>query len=490
MPLTLRRAGWTPWLLFLGGALISAFTIRQGIDPFDEGIALSAARRVANGQVPYADFTWAYGPATPYLLAGLFKVFGLSLLQWRVLRVSADAGVALVVWVLLRRFEVPPRLALLGWLAAVCAMAQPRSANPFPFALLFALLAIATVRRPVVAALFIALAAAFRLDFALYGAAAITVMLLVDRDWKKAIRFWAITAAVSLLIYAPFLAQIGPARLCTALVGTSLHDRSYWTLSFPISYGGSISLRPHALKDILDYYQPLLLVIGLGIAAFMRRAGLALLVLGLGALSYLLSRTDEFHTQPLFVVLAVLLPALAIRKRPRVVVVAAAVVFALMLAEGVANRLSALFRPPAMSEVHVAAADGVEAPPPEARALERVVADVDRLAPSPGDPIYVAPRRSDLVTFSNSIVYVLADRDNAANMDFGLVTSAAEQRAIVDRLRARRPRVIVRWTDPLSSKQEPNLRGRASGSHALDDYLASDYRLLERLYHYDVLVPR
>jgi hypothetical protein len=139
--------------------------------------------------------------------------------------------------------------------------------------------------------------------------------------------------------------------------------------------------------------------------------------------------------------------------------------------------------------VHVAAADGVEAPPREARALERVVADVDARVP-PGEPIYVAPRRSDLVTYSNSIVYVLADRDNAAGKDFGLVTSTAEQQAIVDRLRQRRPGVIVRWTDPLSSKEEPNLRGRPSGSHTLDGYLASDYRLLERLYHYDVLVPR
>jgi hypothetical protein len=85
---------------------------------------------------------------------------------------------------------------------------------------------------------------------------------------------------------------------------------------------------------------------------------------------------------------------------------------------------------------------------------------------------------------------VLADRDNAARRDFGLVTSAAEQQAIVDRLRARRPRVVVRWTDPLSSKEEPNLRGTPSGSRALDEYLAADYRLLERLYHYDVLVPR
>jgi hypothetical protein len=484
-----RHIRWP--LLFLGAALISAFTIRQGIDPFDEGIALSAARRVANGEVPYADFTWAYGPAWPYLLAGLSKVFGgASLLQWRVLRVIADASVALVVYALLRRrFETPQWVALLGWLAAACAMAQPRSANPFPYALLFALLAVASRRRLPLAALFIGLSAAFRVDFALYGTAAITAAVLAERQWRGAARFVGLALAASLIPYVPFLIDIGPAKLYDALIGTSLHDRDYWTLSFPLSYGGSVSLRPHALKDVLDFYQPLLLVIGLGIAVFMRKAGLALLVFGLGALSYLLSRTDEFHTQPLFVALAVLLPALALRRQPRIVAIAAVVVFALMLAEGVGNRLSALFRPPAMSEVQVAAADGVEAPPPEARALERVVADVDGLVP-PGQPIYVAPRRSDLVTYSNSIVYVLADRDNAAGRDFGLVTSAQEQQAIVARLRARRPRVVVRWTDPLSSKAEPNLRGRPSGSHALDDYLASDYRLRERLYHYDVLVPR
>ncbi|MEA2459636.1 MAG: hypothetical protein QOC95_2608, partial [Thermoleophilaceae bacterium] len=274
-----------------------------------------------------------------------------------------------------------------------------------------------------------------------------------------------------------------------ALVGTSLHDRGYWTLSFPLSYGGSISLRPHALKDVLDYYQPLLLVIGLAIAVFTRRAGLALLVFGLGALSYLLSRTDEFHTQPLFVALAVLLPALAVTARPRVVKFAAAAVFALMLAHGVANRVSALFGPPALAAVHVDTADGAEAPPREARALEQVVAAIHARVP-PGEPIYVAPRRSDLVAYSNTILYVLADRDNAAQRDFGLLTSPAEQQRIVDQVRAARPKVVVRWTDPLSSKPEPNLRGRSSGAHQLDDYLASDYRLLARLYHYDVLVPR
>jgi hypothetical protein len=349
----------------------------------------------------------------------------------------------------------------------------------------------------VITAALTALAAAFRLDFALYGAAGVIALLVLDRRYRETAHFAAFTAAFSLLIYAPFLIQIGPADLYDALIGTSLHDRDYWTLSFPISYGGGFRLWgpgafAHDLKDVVDFYQPLLLVIGFAIAAVaaaFHRVWAGLVVFGIGALSYLLSRTDEFHTQPLFVVLAIVLPAVAVWQRNRALTIAAAALFALMLVHGAANRASALLDPPPFSRVHLDAADGTEAPPREARALEKVVADIHARVP-PGDPIYVAPRRSDLVAYSNSILYVLADRDNAAKRDFGLTASASEQQQIVDQLRSARPRVVVRWTDPLSSKAEPNLRGRPSGVRTLDIYLASDYRLLERLYHYDVLVPR
>src|SRR4051794_28502917 len=271
-------------LLFAGGALISAFTILQGIDPFDEGIALSAARRVSEGQVPYADFTWAYGPVTPYPLGGLFKLFGTSLLQWRVLGGIAGAAVALTGFVLLRPWGppqgallgwlaaggagwAPPKVALLGWLAAACAMAAPRSANPFPFALLFALLALLSAageRRVVMTAAMTGLAAAFRLDFALYAAAGVTALLVLERRYRETARYLAFLAAFTALIYLPFLIDIGPADLYRALIGPSLHDRDYWTLPFPFGYDGSLDLwRPHALKDLLDHYQPLILGIGL-----------------------------------------------------------------------------------------------------------------------------------------------------------------------------------------------------------------------------------
>jgi hypothetical protein len=167
-------------LLFVAGLLISGFTILRGIDPFDEGLTLQAARRVAEGQVPYRDFLWAYGPLHPYLLGGLFKLFGTSLLWWRVIRVLVDAGVAVLVFVIVRR-AAPQRVAFVAWLTAACAMAQPTGANPFAPALLCALAALLVAvdargtRGWIGAGALCALAAAWRLDFGAYAVIAAVV---------------------------------------------------------------------------------------------------------------------------------------------------------------------------------------------------------------------------------------------------------------------------------------------------------------------------
>lgn len=68
----------------------------NGIQPNDEGLMLQAASRIAHGQVPYSDFWWFYPPGQPYLLAALWKVFGPSLLTWR-LEFAAYAGVGILI---------------------------------------------------------------------------------------------------------------------------------------------------------------------------------------------------------------------------------------------------------------------------------------------------------------------------------------------------------------------------------------------------------
>ena len=97
----------------------------------------------------------------------------------------------------------------------------------------------------------------------------------------------------------------------------------------------------------------------------------------------------------------------------------------------------------------------------------------------PGEPIYVVPRRSDLVTAGNPLLYVLADRPNPTRYDIeapGVVTSAPVQREIVADLERARPRVVVRDTSPVTAAPEPNAAGRSSGVTLLDDHLARAYR--------------
>jgi len=310
---------------------------------------------------------------------------------------------------------------------------------------------------------------------------------------------------VTILAYLPFLVAVGPSDLYDALVGSSLRERDFWTLPFPVNYGGSLRGWPPGalaadLKDVLGFYVPALALAGLAVAALAgvlrarrepsaawRAAGV--LVLGAGGLFYLLSRTDEFHTTPLIVLLAVALPLALTPDVARPLRVAAAACLVLLAGHGAANRLSVLVQPPPLETVDVPVADGAKAPPAEARALERMVATVQREVPS-GEPIYAITSRSDLIRFNQPLIYVLTQRDNPTDRDFGLQTSEAEQRRIVTALSDQRPGAIVRWTDPISTRREPNLRGRPSGSRLLDQWVAAEYRQLQRAGDYEVLVPR
>ena len=72
-------------LLFLG--------MDRSCNLYDEGLILTGAMRVAAGNIPYRDFYAEYGPAQFYILAGLFKLFGPSVLIERLFDLSVQAGI-------------------------------------------------------------------------------------------------------------------------------------------------------------------------------------------------------------------------------------------------------------------------------------------------------------------------------------------------------------------------------------------------------------
>lgn len=64
---------------------ILLFFFNRGFAYYDEGFILHATQRVMRGEIPYKDFDLIYTPATIYLTAAAFKIFGESVLSGRIL---------------------------------------------------------------------------------------------------------------------------------------------------------------------------------------------------------------------------------------------------------------------------------------------------------------------------------------------------------------------------------------------------------------------
>ncbi len=521
-------------LLFAGAALISGVTMLEAIQPNDEGLMLQAAARIADGQVPYRDFWWFYPPGQPYLLAGLWELFGPSLLPWRVLRVLCDAGVAVLVWALARRAGASERLALAAWLAAALAMAYPSGPHPFPPTLAMCLGALLLMeRRPALAGALAGLAAFWRIEFAAYLGLGILLAYALQARARPAVLFTGAAAAVAAVLYVPVVAAAGLSDSFDLLVRYPVEDfADYQSLPFPRDYDGPLNTSSvggflaDSAEPLLLFYLPLVLVAGL--AGSLVALGLGIErsrwwqvvpagVFAVGMAHYLVTRPDAFHTAPLAVMVAVLAASAVAQvagersgkrnaglppgeSRPdratlqSVVAGAGGALAALALGyatiEGLDRRWLELRADRA--ELRLPAADGVRVSTSAREPLERAVEYVRRNT-RPGEPIYVATRRSDLVTAGAPLLYVLADRPNPTRYDIaapGVITTAPVQREIVRDLERSDTRLVVRWTDPASAAPEPNKAGESSGVTLLDDHLARAYRRVARFGSYVMLERR
>ncbi|MGO9955356.1 MAG: hypothetical protein ACLP50_05160 [Solirubrobacteraceae bacterium] len=500
-------------LLVALAAGLAGFTITQGIAPHDEGLMLQAGARIVEGQWPYRDFWMNYEPGQAVVLAGLQELFGPSLLTWRVMLVAVDALVALEAYRLARR-RAPETYALGAWLAVAGAMAYPSLPGPNPPALLLAFAALLAARRhPRAAGAVAGLTCFFRLEI---GIAAIAGVLVEAPDDRR-MRALAPAVVCALITLGPFLA---------AAPGAMLHDtigfyaiQGLQRLPFPLHYHGP--LKP---SKLIEFYIPLILVAGLALwsatmaAAAARRwasgarsttagtrpparAGVvgptavgywSLAPLALVGLGYLLGRTDEFHLVPLAAVLPVMLAWTAAATAGRALRWALLVALALIAVHGLERRAGQALHPPPLAAVPGPAGDGVQTSPADARSLAALQRELARIT-RPGEPIFVANPRFDLVHAGDPLLYIITGHPNPTRYDVmqpGVVTTAAVQREIIASLRRARTHVIVRWLDPRATLIEPNGAGRSSGVHLLDRYIAAQYAPVARFGVYEVLLDR
>lgn len=504
-------------LLFAGGLLLSAVTILNGVQPNDEGLMLQAAARIADGQLPYSDFWWYYPPGQPYLLGGLWALFGPSLLWWRLVRLLADATVALLAWRLARR-RAGPFVSLAVWLISICAMAFPSGPHPSPLALVFALAALLLFeRRPLWAGVLAGLCLAWRIEFAAYLGAGIVLALAFScaaprERLRQVAAFAASAVAVALLLYLPVVLNAGVATSWDLLIRYPVQDFSaYQGLPFPRFYAGAFGTLDDWAGAVLPFYLPLVLVVALAVSlatialCFRRLRDWPLIagaVFSIGMAHYLLVRPDFFHTAPL-AVCAGIIAAWAIgavrtggqhtvlRRRAALAgAVLAALSLTYMTVQGVSRRSLQINEPTvALSAV---VAKPVSVPAQQAVPLDQAVSYI-RSKTAPGEPIYVVGRRADITTAGAPLIYLLAERQNPTRYDIaapGVLTSAPVQREIVADLERSQPRLIVRWDSPVTAAPEPNLAGKSSGVRILDSYIAAHYRETVRYGDWVVLSER
>jgi hypothetical protein len=475
--------------VFVLAAALGCVALLDEVGPHDEGLVLSAAWRVADGQLPWRDFWWNYGPGQPVLLGAVWAILGPSLLWWRILRVLAGAGVAVVAWRLARRWGGDPRWAAAAGVAAGAAMAWPLTPNPNAFALVPGLGAVLLApRRPGAAGGLAALAAWLRPELGLACALGAAWEARGERGRDAGTRapahLLAAAAAGTLVLFVPFILA-APGRFAEDLSGF-LAVQDLQRLPFPLT----LSADPNKL---LEGAFPALLLAGAAACVVAPRAPAALLPLGAVGLLYLLGRADEFHLVPLAVVTAVAAAAAGARAHAagsRVWPPALGAVVAVIALHGIERQAVRALNPPALAPVPGGVGDGVRTTAADAAALRRLVPAIR----ATGRPVFVAPPRFDRVSVGNPLLQVILRRPNPTRYDVmqpGVVTTAEVQRDLRDDLAATRPRpLVVRWLAPAARRREPNGSARSSGVTILDDWIAARYEPWLRAGDYAVLRPR
>jgi hypothetical protein len=176
-------------VLLLIALAFQAIGFKAKCGPYDEFLSLYGADRVLHGQMPYRDFWTMYGPAQFYLLAGFFKLFGVSTLNGRIYDALIRAGIACASFALTRlltsnRWALAAFAAVILWLTGIYYPAYNFPVYPAMLASLISCLFFAAwLRHPddhrslLLAGLFVSLTTVFRHDSGFYICLAELVML-------------------------------------------------------------------------------------------------------------------------------------------------------------------------------------------------------------------------------------------------------------------------------------------------------------------------
>jgi hypothetical protein len=93
-------------IIFALSLIFFSFQLFVPIRVFDEGIILTGAERVLNGEFPYKDFWSIYPPGNFFVLSFLFELFGTSVLTERIYGIVINACLSTSIFIILHKCRI------------------------------------------------------------------------------------------------------------------------------------------------------------------------------------------------------------------------------------------------------------------------------------------------------------------------------------------------------------------------------------------------
>ncbi len=527
-------------ILFASLVLLVLFApISSSFNFYDEGFAVVNATRLLDHETPYRDFWSIYPPGQMYILAGAFRLFGISLSVSRCCDTLIRALLVLGIFLISRIITTRP-LAYLATLAVTLVLAVPGfyayAVYPAMAAGIFAIhSALLYARRGsrswlLASGALNGLAGIIRWDIAIYLALGSSAALFIHEALKAGpLRSTPAGSARAAIATAarPLAVTAGVMVVGYALIGMTSGFDNLWdqVFRFPSTRMRAVRwlaypepFRPHvaALSDFwrantmpmrwLRFYLPPLIFalawLHYGRALLARRIVPTVPDFGImtfalcGPLLFLqaLNRYDFVHVLPALVaaivVFAGLLPA-AVRppegriRAPAAALLLPAVACVYLLAPiyGVAGTMHR--HPWGKPHSALPRAGCASTSPIDEEAILYVQAHT-----RPDERIYVGNQRHDLLYKSDVGFYFLAARPSAtrySELHPGVANTLPVQREIVRDLEDRGVRVLV--LAEITPSDEPNESNESTGVTYLDAYIREHYvvaavfgryRILER----------
>jgi hypothetical protein len=432
MEQVLSRNTWRHgWIAMAIGLLILLvpFSVRfqHNGGTMDEGTLLVYPEMVQRGAAPYRDFETFYGPANPYLLAGIYAIFGLNIGVERTVGLLYRAIILIAFFGLIRRWGTPIAtgcMLLAGFLLLPLGVVAYAWIGAMACALLFVSAMAAPEKnwRCLAGGLFAGLALSFRADIgpALIIAAWVLLSPLTSSQRLRTV----LGVAIGLALYPAVLLLSGFEQMFNNL------------FLYPVILSGPARRLPLSSAEpyVVRIFVALILAAAANIVVWLfavranpkearNRPVLALAVLGAGVVPQAWQRADFYHVTFVAFLVFGILPLTVffgisnrIRDRAQIWGALSATVLVAAGLGALAPVLPdlALFcfrealqtRPQDSGFVHHGARSFAVFPPQRAAAISRMLDEIERQS-VPGERLFVGPGDLRRPKYCDTYIYHL-----------------------------------------------------------------------------------